>query len=283
MTGFLRPAVSVCIPAYNGSRFIAASIESVLAQTMQDFELVVIDDASSDGTLDIVRQFKDERIRLFCNPANTGIGTNWNRAVRECRGRHIKLLCQDDLLYVECLARQAAVLDDQANADVALVCARRDIIDQNDRIVLRGRGLFHQSGRVESADAIRRIVRSGTNAIGEPAAVMFRAEAYGNAGGFDGSNPYMIDLDCWCRLLRLGSLYVLPETLCAFRVSRTALSTTLARFQSKATRQFLKQLARRSPHAVRSKDLFIGQIKATLLGMARRLLYHRLWDQSAGR
>src|SRR5689334_490580 len=123
------PLVSVCMPLYNGAAFLGATIESVLAQTWEDWELVIADDASSDGSLDVVRRVPDCRIRILDACGNVGPASNWNRAVTEARGRYVKVLCQDDLIYPTCLAEQIAVLERDANNAVAFVCSRRDIID----------------------------------------------------------------------------------------------------------------------------------------------------------
>ena len=266
------PAVSVCIPAYNASRFIAETVESVLAQTFGDYELIVVDDASTDDTVDVVRRFTDPRLRLICNDRNLGLAGNWNRAVAEARGRYVKLLCQDDLLRPDCLAHQAAVLESPGNEAVALVCARRDIIDEGGRVLIRDRGM-RAVGRVAAADAFRRIVRAGTNAIGEPVAVLFRAAAFARTGGFDGTSPYMIDLDLWVRLLAHGNLYVVSQTLGAFRISRGALSTAIAKSQARETRALLRRLRRQVPNVISRSDLFLGEAKAVALAQARRLAY----------
>ena len=274
------PTVSVCIPAYNSQRFIGAAIESVLAQTLQDFEIVVSDDASSDRTLEVVGGFRDPRIRVIGGQDRMGIGGNWNRAVRECRGRYIKLLCHDDLLYPGCLKAQAAVLDDPANEDVALVCARRDIVDESGGVVMRSRGPGWAPGKLAGVEAVRRVVRCGTNPLGEPAAVLFRAEAFARSSGFDSRSPYMIDLDMWCKLLGAGSLYVIPDTLCAFRISPAALSTNLAGSQAAEARRFFALLAGAPGSSIQRTDLLLGQTKATLLAPVRRLLYQFFFRQA---
>jgi glycosyltransferase involved in cell wall biosynthesis len=278
------PAISVCIPTYNAGAYLAATIESVLSQTRSDFELVIVDDRSTDATLEVAEKLarEDPRVRVLRNERNLGLGLNWDRAVRAARGRLIKLLCQDDLLYPECLAAQAAELEDPSNAGVALVCAARDVVDEAGRVVFRGRPRIsgRHGGGVAAAEALRRIVRSGTNPIGEPVAVLFRADAYARAGGFDttGRWPYMIDVDLWSRmLLTAGDVYCAARPLCAFRVSRTALSTTLVRSQSRQAREFFSDLARRAPDVVRPTDLLIGSVRASALGVARAALYRWMW------
>ena len=266
------PAVSVCIPTFNAARHIRDTVRSVLDQTLTDFELVICDDASTDDTIQILREFPDSRIRILPSPTNTGLAPNWNRAVRECRAPYVKLLCQDDLIYPTCLEKQLAILSNPAHTEIALVSSRRDIIDDTGRVRARGSALW-PTGRVDGPRAIKQIVRSGTNPLGEPAAVMFRAEAFHRAGGFRDDHPYMIDVDFWCRLLRDSNMYYCPEILAAFRVSRSALSTALANSQSRQARTFFSTLAADPLSCVTQTDARIGSIKATLFAPLRRLAY----------
>jgi len=270
------PLVSVCIPTFNAAQFIGPTIRSVLEQTLADFELVISDDASTDDTTKRIAAFDDPRIRITSNPSNTGIGPNWNSAVRECRAPFVKLLCQDDLIYPNCLEKQVAVLSDSNHTDVGLVCCRRDVIDETGRVRLRRRGGLGR-GRIAGNNAIRRVVRSGTNPIGEPAGVLFRTDLFEAVGGFDGRLPYMIDVDFWCRALLRSNLYSIPQTLSAFRISRGALSSTLAQTQSRQARSFFRRLASEANSPVTQADAMIGQIKATLLAPSRRLVYRMLF------
>src|SRR2546423_6885320 len=100
-----EPLVSVCIPSYNNEEFIAHTVKTVLDQTFSDFELVVVDDCSTDRSVSIVKGFSDPKIRLFQNSRNLGLGQNWNRALSRARGKYVKLLCGDDLLHATCLER----------------------------------------------------------------------------------------------------------------------------------------------------------------------------------
>ena len=104
------PRVSVCIPSYKGAATIGEAIQSVLGQTFRDFELIVVDDASPDDTMAVVRAFGDPRLRCFVNPTNLGPQANWNRCLELAQGRYIKLLPHDDLLHPECLQQQVRVL-----------------------------------------------------------------------------------------------------------------------------------------------------------------------------
>jgi glycosyltransferase involved in cell wall biosynthesis len=269
------PAVSVCIPAYNHARWIGRTIESALAQTLGDFELIVTDDCSTDGTPDVVERFRDPRIRFVRNERTLGAAGNWNRAVGMARAPLAKLLCDDDLLYPTCLERQAAVLGDARHADVALVTCRRDIVDAEDARVLTRAGFGGGARTIPGPAAVRRIVRAGTNLVGEPTVAMFRTAAHAAVGGFDRRFAYMIDLDFWCRVLTQGALHVIPETLCAFRVSRDGWSTRIAGSQAAEARAFFRALrARGAP--VSGVDVLAGSARAAVLTVLRQVLYGAL-------
>jgi glycosyltransferase involved in cell wall biosynthesis len=271
------PLVSICIPTYNAEATLRETLASAMAQTMPDFEVVISDDGSTDGTLREVGGFgSDARIRVLPPGPRLGLEGNWNRAAQSARGRYVKLLGHDDVLYPDCLNEQLAVLEDPANAGVVLVGCRRDIVGADGRMMLRNRGRL-PAGRIGGRDAIRRVVRSGTNPIGEPVAVLFRADAFAGAfagaGGFDGRRPYMIDVDMWCRLLDAGDLYFIRKTLCAFRTSSGTLSGRLAREQAEQAKAFFHELRERHPDSVSALDVRIGKVKAAVLARARRTAY----------
>jgi glycosyltransferase involved in cell wall biosynthesis len=233
--------VSICIPVYNAERFIGQSIASALGQRHPDFEVVVVDNASTDSTPRVIAQFTDARIRAYRNPRNVGAAGNFNKCVELARGRYLKILCADDVLYPDCVERQAAALDDDR---VALVGASRDIIDEQGRPRLRRRFPGGRSGRVPGDAAIRATVRAGTNVFGEPAAVLVRTESVRQAGGFNPRYQFCLDLDLWCRLLQTGDLFVIDDALCGFRVSAGSWSAVLARRQHREFGEFVADLER---------------------------------------
>src|ERR1700709_90296 len=95
-----RTRLSVCIPVYNGERYLDECLRSVRDQTHADFEVVIVDDCSTDGTRDVVGHHaaQDERIRLSVNAHNRGLVGNWNRCLELASGEWIKFLFQDDVL-----------------------------------------------------------------------------------------------------------------------------------------------------------------------------------------
>jgi glycosyltransferase involved in cell wall biosynthesis len=273
----MAPRISVCIPAYNGAEFIGEAIRSVLGQNFGDLELVIIDDGSTDGTVDVARGFDDPRVRLIVNPQNLGQRENWDKALDEARGEFFKLLPQDDFLYPDCLRRQVEVFDDPANTGVTLVCGARNIVDRRGHILMK-RPYGKKRGRIDGRRAVRDCVRAGTNLIGEPAAVLIRAEFARKVGRFDDTNFYVLDLDFWSRALAEGDLYVVPEVLAAFRVAAGSASVRIAKSQSRDFRDFIDRLSRDDRFGIRARDKAIGKARSLSNMTLRRIIYK--WERA---
>lgn len=268
------PRVSVCIPTYKGARTIGAAIASVLAQTCQDFELIVVDDASPDDTQAVVAACRDPRLRLRVNAHNLGPQGNWNRCLDEARGTYIKLLPHDDLLHPECLQRQAQVLDDDRDRRIALVCSARDVIGPQGRVLLHARGFpGAPRGALSRPDVVRHCIRRGTNLIGEPGAVMFRRDLSQRVGGFDMRHPYVIDLDYWLRLLQHGQAWYDPQPLASFRVWGGSWSVAIGRRQAADFRGLMRDVEAQGPVSSTAFDRACGRVTPTLNGLARQLFY----------
>lgn len=264
-----KPLVSVCIPVYNCESFIAETIRSVLQQTSVDFELVIIDNASTDKTAEIVTGFSDARIRYLRNDQNIGMMGNWNKCLDEAKGEFIKLLPADDLIYPTCLEEQVKVISESST--VALVCCGRDIIDVAGKKLIR-RSFSGLNGFVSGAEAVRRIIRSGTNRLGEPGAILFRRELISRTNRFSDQYPYVIDLGLWIKLLGMGDLYVIQKSLCAFRVSPQSESVNSRHFHRDDFSKFIRSMDRQL-YNLSSFDIFWGICKSSLLEIMRRFFY----------
>lgn len=107
----MNDLVSVIMPSYNTAEYIAHSIDSVIAQTYQNWELLIVDDCSEDNTDEIVSKITDKRIRYFKNDCNSGAAVSRNRALREAHGRWIAFLDSDDLWLPDKLEKQIAFMD----------------------------------------------------------------------------------------------------------------------------------------------------------------------------
>jgi glycosyltransferase involved in cell wall biosynthesis len=121
------PRISVVMPVYNGRRYLAESIESVLAQEYGDFELVVCDDGSSDDSMAVLRDYTDPRIRLLTNPANRGLFPTLNRLIGEARGKFVRFWSQDDRMDPRCLEVETRFWS--RHPDIALSYCQGNVID----------------------------------------------------------------------------------------------------------------------------------------------------------
>lgn len=268
------PLVSVCIPTYKGGAYLAAAIDSVLAQTLVDFQLIVVDDNSPDDTAQIVARYRDPRLIYVRNPSNLGPEGNWNRCLELATGRYFKLLPHDDLLAPACLERQAAILESDTVQALALVFGARNVIGPDGRRLAIRRYGHAGNERLPAQTVGTQCVRRGTNVLGEPGSVMFRRELAQRVGRFDARYPYVIDLDYWLRLLDHGDAYYCDEELSAFRVSREQWSVRLGHQQAEDFQQSMRQHLARTGRRLRLLDRGIGRLTPTLNNWGRRLFYH---------
>jgi glycosyltransferase involved in cell wall biosynthesis len=269
----VTPRVSVVVPAYNNAPFIEATVDSVLAQTYGDFELVVADHSSTDSTWDRLQRYAaDSRVRLLQTPAGGGAERNWNRVTDQATGELVKLVCGDDLLYPEMLTRQVSALD-AAGQGAAMVASPRDIVDATGRPVIRNLGLGGLAGRVPGERALRRSVLAGANIFGEPCCVLLRRRVLTAIGGWHGTPGFLIDQATYCRALLQGDLVATPGPLAAFRVSAGQWSVRLAAEQARSAAEMHRQLAEMSPGLLSAADVRRGNAMATLRAAQRRLVY----------
>ena len=203
-----RPAISVVTAAYNGARLLPATIDSVLSQTMGDFELIVIDDRSTDDTLAVLRGYDDPRLRIVPLDENIGCVRARNHGVSLARGRHIAALDHDDICHPERFARQLALLD--ARSDVAIVaCATEN---------LEGNRVRPGHLPIPTSPALIRWLLFLRNPIAWSTA-MIRGEVARALEPF--SRPerlYAEDFDIYHRVARTGSIVRIDEPLLLYRV-----------------------------------------------------------------
>lgn len=270
-----NPRVSVVVPAYRNSSYLATTLDSILAQDYPDFELVVADHSSDDDTPQLLEGYRDHpRVRVLApTPPGGGAQANWNRVSFEARGELLKLVCGDDLIAPTALGEQVRALD--ACPGAVLVASPRDLVDSDGRVVLRGRGLAGLEGRVDGRQAIRHTVRAGTNIFGEPGSVLLRRDLLLRVGGWDNAFPYLIDQATYARILLHGDMVALPRTLASFRISASQWSVRLARQQAEQAQGFHRHLAASVPGLLSDADVRAGNARARVMAWTRRLAY--LW------
>lgn len=206
------PRVSILIPAYNRAELLRLTLESALRQTIDDYEIVVVDDGSTDDTAAVVRSIAPSARYIYQD--NQGIPEVLNRCVRETRGEYVQFLGSDDLLLPDTLARSAAVLD--SHPRVALVHGAATIIDGagKERYISRPpfvKGDYVRSGREEIGDLLfsNHIVAT---------TVMARRSCLIEAGLFDARLKLYEDWNLWTRIARRHDIAYLDQPLACYRV-----------------------------------------------------------------
>lgn len=188
------PLVSIIMAACNCAAYVGEAIESSIQQTYENWELLCIDDGSTDGTRDIVRHYidRDERIRLICNEENLGAAGARNRGIEQARGEFIAILDADDVSLPDRLARSIAAFSE--HPEVALVGSGATLIDSS----RADRGVWYKHDLVHSS-------------------VMIRTGALREVGGYDEFFRYGQDKDLYYRLSLRHPFYLLDEPLVKYR------------------------------------------------------------------
>lgn len=212
------PLVSICIPTYNHERFLAETLQSVISQTFADFEVIIIDDCSTDASAAVAHDFaaRDQRIAVHVNRQNLGMVPNWNRCLELAHGTYVKYMFGDDF-FTTTDALEKMVTAMEATPGAVLVAAARTIVDERSRAIEQV-SHFPDGFTADGSEAIRRcLLRTtrGHNFIGEPSAVMFRRSSA--ARGFDLRYRQLVDVEMWFHLLEQGRFIYLAVPLISFR------------------------------------------------------------------
>lgn len=268
----MNPLISVCIPSYNNSSFIAETIRSVLAQTYENFEIIIVDDCSTDNTVEIIKGFNDRRISLFENASNLGMHGNWNKSLSLAKGEFIKLLCGDDLIYPSCLELQLAAFQEPLNQNVSLVACKRKIITADGKEFF---GSFYKlrPGKYTGSRAMKLCVSLGTNLIGEPMAVLLRASVFKQNHIVLASNNYMIDMDMYSKFLVGKELVMQNNVLAAFRIYGKSMSGSLGLQHAKYFNEFVAQKSLSNDFGVKWYHRTVGKFLEFNLNLARNLIF----------
>lgn len=205
------PKVSIVVPTYNGSKFILRTLNSILSQSYKNYEIIVIDDASTDGTGKIIKKIPNKRIRYFRNSRNKGTSKARNRGLTLARGRYIAYCDHDDIWYKNHLKEIVSVLDQ--NPDVGLVFAKY-------RIVGTRKGQHLNYNYIYPKGHFSQEVLEAENIIGCPLNVVHRKECIKKAGFFNENKTITghgyEDWDLWLRISDFFKLHHLDMVLAKY-------------------------------------------------------------------
>ncbi len=204
------PRVSVVLPVYNAERYLRPAVESILAQTLDDWELVAVDDGSRDSSLAILRKYeaRDPRVRIVSRP-NTGIVGALNDGLAAARGELVARMDSDDISLPERLAKQVAFLD--AHPDHVLVGSQVMLIDPEGSDLCPKRDTEYTHEGIDNAHLNHRWP------LVHPTVIM-RKSAVARVGGYRTKYEWLEDLDLFLRLAEVGKLASLPDVLLRYRL-----------------------------------------------------------------
>lgn len=267
--------ISVLIPSYNAEKTISYTIESVLNQSYKNFELIIVDDKSTDNTINLILKYNDPRIKLFINEKNLGFHGNWNKVLSKASGKYIKILPDDDLLEPSALEMQFDVLEKFPN--VVLVASKRYIINENNKVILTRGKQFCNVNPCSYKDIIKPLYRFGSNPIGEPGNVLIRAENIKfNNINFDGTHPHYIDLDFYVKILKTGDYYYIDKILSSFRVWGKSYSVSNSKENFKESIIFFNNL-KNSDTTISNLDYLICKLNIYKFRFIKYIFYKLIY------
>jgi glycosyltransferase involved in cell wall biosynthesis len=233
--------ISVIIPVFNGEKTIQKTINSVLNQTFQEFELILVDSGSTDSTLEIITQIVDPRIKVFSYP-QANVAVNRNRGFSRAIGEFITFIDADDLWTPDKLEAQYKALVENPTAAVAY--SWTNCIDENGKF-LRTCAYVQWTGDVYEKFLLDDFIGSGSN-------VMIRRSAFTAVGGFDESLTNAQDTDMWLRLAANYHFIVVPKPQILYRISDNSMSSNILGLEKSnlevITRAFKHQKAESLQH-----------------------------------
>lgn len=274
--------VSVGIPAHDNASTIGETIDSLRQQTYRHWECFVSCDTESHATYEQARRSigDDVRFTLSHNHVHPGVVGNWNEVLARASGPLFKLLCADDVLHVDALRVQLDAISSHPSA--SLCVGRREIINHRGRTIQRDRGLKDARSLLTLEDVITRMLRAGTNPLGEPSFALYRTDVLRSVGGFSSTWQYTIDLASYVAVLQRGDLALVDEVVGKFRVSPTSWSSSLGREQSREMLRFVDYSLAQSGVSVPRGQLVATKIRVVLTAALRRWVA-QLSGRRAGR
>ncbi len=265
-----HPKVSVLIPSYNYAHYLDEAIQSVIDQTFTDFELVIVDNHSTDNTEEVVQKYlTDSRIRYYQNPTNLGLGGNWNKCLEYARGKYIKYLCADDKFHPRLLEQYVAVMEENPNVSF-VTCFRQQFGTKTNIVEVPFIGMH---------DGMKTLYHTLNTKgwLGEPSVVMIRRENI-KLGKFNPNYTWLIDYDMWIRHLTVGDCYVIPEPLIFIRnhegqITKMVMRNFINHFEEY---QLCKILQKSNPYNIDLSGIDIRQVVKKKAAKCAKAMYKAL-------
>lgn len=268
--------ILVFVPTYNSEKYLRECLDSVLIQTFQDWECVISDDASTDKSVEIAREYekKDSRFRVLTHKKNVGAANNWNRAKENNKSFATKILCADDYLMIDALKKQLDILK---RYETAIVFSERNIVFSNGKELYPR--LSKYANRIPINEAFKYYINLGRNIFGEPVAALFRTDLFVKSEGFYPKFEYSLDTSGYMAIARGHDVTFDKSVVGVFRVSKNQWSYKLKGKQYSHVFDFIDHLVEVEGIQVTKAEVLIGKIKVMISNLLRVFLYKILRDK----
>jgi glycosyltransferase involved in cell wall biosynthesis len=268
--------ILVFVPTYNAEKYLRECLDSVLNQTFQDWECVISDNASTDKSVEIAREYenKDSRFRVLTHEKNTGAANNWNRAKENNKSFATKILCADDYLMIDALKKQLNILK---RNKTAIVFSERYIIFPNGKKLHPRLPIY--ASNISFNDAFKYYINLGRNIFGEPVTALFRTDLFVKSEGFYPKFEYSLDTSGYMAIARGHDVTFDKSIVGVFRVSKSQWSYELKGKQYSHIFDFIDHLVEVEGIQVTKAEVLIGKIKVMIANLLRVFLYKILRDK----
>lgn len=250
-----RPKVSVVLTSYNHAKFLPQSIESVLNQTYQDYELIIVDDASTDESWSIINSYEDERIKKIRHSFNFGHGVLWDTIQRYTNGQYIAVHHSDDIWEKTKLEKQVVFLTN--HKEYACVFTGVNVICEDGTTYTNENGFYYNAFKtinMSRQEWIKYLIEKG-NCLCHPS-VLIRKKVYYKIKPFGEGLRQIPDLLVWIRICMNYSIYVIPEKLVSFRVHDQGENTSGFRSDTQVRSSIESMLILQELLKIKSKEEF---------------------------
>lgn len=206
------PMVSILLPSYNHEKYIGIAIDSVLNQTFQDFELLISDDFSQDGTINVIKKYSDSRIKTNFFSENQGATINHRYLLNQVTGKYVALINSDDVWLPTRLEKGIAYLEE--HMECAACFSWADFIDEYGNRITDNGNVFKQSNRTQAQWLYHFFING--NCICHPS-ILIRSDVYKELGTYNLSLRQLPDFDMWIRVIKKYQIHIIEESLVQHR------------------------------------------------------------------
>ena len=244
----MNPLISVVMSVLNREKYVPAAIQSVLDQSYTNFEFIIIDDGSTDRTLEVIRQFTDPRIRVMVNEKNLGISRSSNLGVKIAQGRYIARMDSDDVCLPRRFEKQVEFL--RLHPEVGVLGTEVNELIGNGKAITRSRNILTDPYSIKFWLLTDSVIYNPT--------AMINKEILLQVNGYDPAFNYSEDYELWTRLAKITQITVLPDPLLNYRIHPESVSVE----KSEEQKQLHIAIARREISSLTGIDFAVEVLDA---------------------